>query len=220
MGSFTGQSLTCIRGERRVFADLDFALGPGEALLVTGPNGSGKSSLLRLMAGLMAPALGRIAWDGEDIRADPVAHFARFHYVGHLDAVKPVLSVTENLALWARLRGRHVAEANRALDRLGLAALAALPARMLSAGQRRRLNLARLLAAPAELWLLDEPTTALDASSVAVLAELIGEQRATGGRVVLTTHGALDVPSARSLVMEGVFAEPVDLFDWREAAAR
>jgi heme exporter protein A len=217
MSIFAGHSLTCIRGERRVFAAFDFAVGPGEALVITGPNGSGKSSLLRLMAGIMAPALGRIAWDDEDIREDPVAHFARTHYVGHADAVKPVLSAAENLALWAGLRGHGADGVARALDRLGLAPLATQPARLLSAGQRRRLNLARVAAAPADLWLLDEPTTALDADSVARVATLVAEHRAAGGRVALSTHGALDVPGARVLEMGGEGPVPVDRFDWTEA---
>jgi heme exporter protein A len=217
MSTFDGQSLTCIRGERRVFTALDFALGPGEALVVTGPNGSGKSSLLRLMAGLTAPALGRLAWDGVDIREDPVAHFARLHYVGHADAVKPVLTVAENLVLWTGLRGGGPAEARSGLDRLGLAVLADQPARLLSAGQRRRLALARIAAAPAALWLLDEPTTALDAESVGRLSDLIGEHRAAGGRVVLSTHGVLEVPDAQVLEMEGDGAVPVDPFAWDES---
>jgi len=199
---FEGRALTCIRGERLVFANLAFAVEPGGALVLTGPNGSGKSSLLRLMAGLLKPAAGELLWDGAAIAKDPEAHRERLHYLSHLDAVKPVLSALENLTFWAALRGGSPADAESALERLGLAALAEVPGRMLSAGQKRRLALARVLAAPAELWLLDEPTVGLDADSVARLDKAIAAHRETGGRLVVATHIALDMPGATSLAIE------------------
>jgi heme exporter protein A len=200
MDRFVGHDLTCIRGDRLVFAGLDFALETGGALLLVGPNGSGKSSLLRLMAGLLAPAAGTLAWNGEPVAADREAHGGRLHYVGHLDAVKPVLSVLENVAFWGRLRpgGSRVA-AEEALTAFGIAHLANVPGRFLSAGQRRRVNLARILAAPAPLWLLDEPTTALDRAAIAGLEGAIARHRKGGGMVVAATHAPIALAGARTL---------------------
>lgn len=191
MSDFTGTSLACVRGERTVFTGLDFTLKPGGALVLIGPNGSGKSSLLRLMAGLLKPFAGTISWGGEDVREDPEAHGARLHYVGHHDAVKPVLSVTENVAFWASLRGFGPERVTEALGTFAMKRLAEVPGRFLSAGQKRRVNLSRILAAPAPLWLLDEPTTALDKASIAVLEKTIAAHRAGGGMVVLSTHAEI-----------------------------
>jgi len=185
---FFGQGLACVRGERLVFTGLDFALGPGEALILAGRNGTGKTTLLRLMAGLAPCQAGRLGWDDGPVRDEPERHAARLHYVGHLDAVKPALTVWENLEFWARLRGSDGAGARTALARLGLDGLALVPARYLSAGQRHRLSLARLLAAPAVLWLLDEPTVALDGDSIAALMAALAEHRAGGGMVVIATN--------------------------------
>lgn len=200
MSLFAGRELVCVRGERTVFAGLDFALDAGEALVLTGPNGSGKSSLLRLMAGLLRPARGALTWDGAPISADREAHCARLHYVGHLDAIKPALSVRENLRFWAGLaNGPGAGDPGPALAGFGLEPLADIPARMLSAGQRRRLALARLLAAPAPLWLLDEPTVALDAESVGRLEAAVATHRADGGIVVLATHAGIALEPAQEL---------------------
>jgi heme exporter protein A len=190
MSRFTGRGLVCIRGERAVFAGLDFAVPAGGTLLLRGPNGSGKSSLLRCMAGLLAPAEGRLLWDDAPVAADPDAHRQRLRYLGHQDAVKPVLSVAENLLVWAQLYGApDHASAAAALARLGIGHIADVPARLLSAGQRRRVALARLLLAPAPLWLLDEPTTALDDDGVRRFAAIVGEHCAGGGLAVLSSHG-------------------------------
>jgi heme exporter protein A len=198
---FAGEELACVRGERLVFEKLSFRARPGEALLLTGPNGSGKSSLLRLMAGLLAPASGRLLWDGSAIADDPDSHRARLHYVGHLDALKPALTVVENLAFYAALRGRP-ADA-RTLD-LAMAAfrldkLANTPARFLSQGQRRRTALARVLAAPAALWLLDEPTLALDDAALAQLGSVLSAHLARGGYVIAATHAPIAVAGAQRL---------------------
>uniref|UniRef100_UPI0018DF36A9 heme ABC exporter ATP-binding protein CcmA n=1 Tax=Roseomonas rosulenta TaxID=2748667 RepID=UPI0018DF36A9 len=150
------RDLACLRGDRAVFAGLSFALAPGEALLLTGANGAGKSTLLRILAGLLPAAEGAVLWQGQDIAEDAPGHARRTRYLSHQDALKPALSVTENLAFFARLQGGAVAPA---LAALALAPLADLPARVLSSGQKRRLALARLALAPAPLWLLDEPTT-------------------------------------------------------------
>lgn len=194
---FAGRALACRRGERLVFAGLDFTVPPGGVLVLTGPNGSGKSSLLRLMAGLSRPEAGTLAWDGTAIAEDPGAHRARLHFIGHQDAIKPVLTVAEALTFWARMRGGEaVAEG---LQRFRLGALAEWPCRMLSAGQRRRLALARLVASRAPLWLLDEPATGLDRDAVADLGAAIAGHRAAGGRVVLSTHTELPLPEAAEL---------------------
>mgnify|MGYP001220981620 CR=1 FL=1 len=205
MSLFNGHDLLCIRGERRVFAGLGFTLRPGEALILSGPNGSGKSSLLRLMAGLLKPASGSLAWDGEETKEDPEAHNGRLHYIGHLDAVKPVLSVAENLSFWASLRSAGPspgAGPAAALEAFGIANLAEVPGRFLSAGQKRRLNLARVLAAPAPLWLLDEPATALDRDAIARLEKAIRIHRATGGMVVASTHAEIGLEGAEVLELD------------------
>lgn len=177
--------LAAFRGERLVFRDVAFSLKAGEALVLTGPNGSGKSTLLRLLAGLLRPAAGTLRWNGEDALADPQTHARRVGYVGHLDAIKPGLTVAENLAFAARLSGGWVAEA---LAGVGLEELADLPGRMLSAGQRRRLALARLGLTRAPLWLLDEPTLGLDGRSVERFGRAMEAHLAGGGIVVAATH--------------------------------
>lgn len=206
MAEFAGRDLVCVRGERLVFEGLGFAVAAGEALLLMGPNGSGKSSLMRLMAGLLAPAAGRIDWDGGDIGDDPEAHRARLAYVGPLDAVKPTLTVAENLRFWRDLRDLAARESEGAIDaalgRFGLIGLAALPARYLSTGQRRRLALARLLTAPAALWLLDEPTLGLDRDAVEALTAVVAAHCDGGGRAVIATHAELALPRARLLTLE------------------
>jgi heme exporter protein A len=211
---FSASKLACVRGGRVVFAGLDFSLEVGDALVLLGPNGSGKSSLLRVLAGLLKPAAGMLAWQGQSVREDPEAHSARSHYVGHHDAIKPVLSVAENLRFWARLHQPHAATAaeavEKALDRFGLAHLRDIPGKMLSAGQKRRTNLARLLAAPSPLWLLDEPVTALDRASIKVLEQVFAEHRAGGGIVVLSTHADVDLPGARELHLDDFAPEQID----------
>ncbi len=184
MALFTGTDLSCVRGERTVFCGLSFDLDAGGLLGLVGPNGSGKSSLLRLMSGLLHPAHGVIQWQDADTRDDPEAHNGRLHYVGHHDAIKPVLTVTENLRFWAEMHGGGAGVNSRvaeALNGFGISYLSDVPARFLSAGQSRRTALARILSAPAPLWLLDEPTTALDKDAVGALESIITEHRAAGG---------------------------------------
>ncbi len=178
--------LAAFRGERLVLDGVSLAVPPGAALLLLGPNGSGKSTLLRLLAGLKRPDAGAIAWC--DALPSPVA------YLAHADAIKPGLTAAENLRFAAA--GQPIGPA---LAALGLAALAELPARMLSAGQRRRLALARLPLSRAPLWLLDEPTLGLDAASLALLATLLAAHRAGGGGVVAATHQDLALPGAAVL---------------------
>jgi len=214
MTAFDGKDLTCVRGGRIVFRGLDFSIESGGALVLIGPNGSGKSSLLRLMAGLLKPAEGVVSWDGEGIGEDPEAHGGRLHYVGHLDAVKPVLSVAENVAFWARLRNGGAptgGSVSIALDTLAIGHLAEVPGRFLSAGQKRRVNLARIIAAPAPLWLLDEPTTALDKATIRALEDGIARHRGGGGMVVVSTHTDMDLGDFRVLDLEHLeTAQPGD----------
>ena len=190
------RDLACWRSERLVFAGLSFEVSKGEALLLTGANGAGKSSLLRLLAGLIPAVEGSLTWEDEDCLADLPAHGAGLRYIGHQDALKPSLSARENLAFFARLWGGEVEAALAALD---LTALAELPARVLSSGQKRRLALARLALAPARLWLLDEPSVGLDAASVQRLGPLFAAHRAAGGMVLAATHLPLPLPDAREL---------------------
>jgi len=213
MTLFEGRDLTCVRGERHVFAGLGFAVPQGGALILHGPNGSGKSSLLRLMAGLLKPVQGSLAWDDRPVSDDPEGHRARLQYLGHLDAVKPVLSAAENLTFWASAQGGGQGGgqggAAAALERIGLTGLADVPARVLSAGQRRRLALARLFLAPADLWLLDEPTVGLDEDSIGRLQTSLADHRRDGGRVVVATHTAVDLSGAERLDLTA-FAAPSD----------
>jgi heme exporter protein A len=199
--AFSTENLACERGERLVFRGLSFAMRAGEALVLRGPNGAGKSSLLRLCAALLRPAEGRLFWDGADVWREPDAFRARLAYVGHLDGVKPLLTARENVAFWASLRGGGDAAAG--LDAFGVAHLAELPARFLSAGQKKRVALARLVAAPAALWLLDEPTVSLDEDGAARLAAACAAHRARGGMVVAATHVELGFEDARTLRLGG-----------------
>ena len=179
-----------------MFRDLSFRVPAGGALVLAGPNGSGKSTLLRLLAGLGRAEAGRLLWAGEDALADRTAHAARVTYVGHLDAVKPGLTVTENLRLAARLSGGAI---GAALLAFGLESLAELPARMLSAGQKRRLALARLVLSATPLWLLDEPTLGLDVASVERFGAVLARHLAGGGMVIAATHLPLPLANAAEL---------------------
>ena len=202
MPEFAGEGLACVRGERSVFAGLSFRLTDGGALILAGPNGAGKSSLLRMMAGLLPPRDGALIWNGLPIADDQEAHRRRVRYIAHADAVKLALTVAENLRLWAVLWGDAGAAEEReatALTHLGIERLADLPGRYLSAGQRRRLALARLLVAPALLWLLDEPRAGLDADGERRLDWAIRRHRESGGMVVMALHGGVCPEGARRL---------------------
>lgn len=209
---FEGRDLICLRGARVVFSGLCFGLEAGGALVLVGPNGSGKSSLLRLLSGLSRPFAGTLLWDGRPVADDPDGHRGRVRYVGHLDAVKPALTAQENLAGWAGLQGAAdpMAAAAAALERWDLGHLAEVPGRYLSAGQKRRVNLARLALAPAALWLLDEPSTALDRAAVARLAAEIARHRRDGGMVVLSTHTDLDLTDPAVLDVSHFAVAPDD----------
>ena len=201
-GDLVADGLACRRGGRLVFSELGCVLPAGGALLLTGANGSGKSTLLRLLATLLTPETGTVAWGGVSVWEDLPGYRSRLHYVGHLDAVKPALAVRETLVFWAGLRGPQAPAIDVALAAFALDAIAEWPCRWLSAGQKRRLALARLLASPAPLWLLDEPTAALDADGERRLAAVIEAHRTAGGRVAIATHQALPLADPRVLALE------------------
>lgn len=183
--------VACVRGERTLFSGVSVSLDKGTLLRVAGANGSGKTSLLRIICGLALPAEGEVRWEGRDIRSQREEYGKDLVYIGHLNAVKDDLTALENLAIGAVLSGRAIDTdaALAALSELGIAQCAALPARVLSQGQRRRVALARLIASrTAPLWVLDEPFTALDAASMTYMETLISDQLARGGTVLLTTH--------------------------------
>jgi heme exporter protein A len=195
----SGRSVKCVRGGREVFSDLDFEVGSGEALAVTGHNGSGKTSLLRLVAGLLIPTEGTIALEGGEAE---LTLAEQAHYLGHRDALKPALSVMENLSFWRNFLGGEPFDADASLKAVGIDHAAHLPAAYLSAGQRRRLSLARLLAVRRPIWLLDEPTAALDAAGQELFAGLMRDHLTRGGLILAATHGPLGM-EARELRMGG-----------------
>ncbi|ESR25962.1 ABC transporter involved in cytochrome c biogenesis, ATPase component CcmA [Lutibaculum baratangense AMV1] len=188
------QGLACRRGGRDVFAGVGFEVRSGEILELRGPNGVGKSSLLRLVAGLVDRTAGDIALQGGD---EELTLPEQAHYVGHLDAIKPPLTVLENLRFWGEMLGEGSVEPRAALEAVGLSALAQFPAYTLSAGQRRRLSLARLLCAKRPVWLLDEPTTALDRASRETLYGLVRAHAADGGLTLVATHDDLPLQARR-----------------------
>ena len=196
-----GYGLACRRGERLIFASLDLEVAAGELVLLRGPNGSGKSTLLRLIAGLLAAERGVLMWQGRAIH-HAETYQAELAYLGHGDAAKPELTPREDVRFWLALRGargRAGDVAEGALLRFGLEALADLPCRLLSAGQRRRLALARVLASGARLWLLDEPFNALDEGAIGAVQAMVAEHRAAGGLVVMAAHGAAPVAPSQEL---------------------
>lgn len=196
----SGRGVICVRGGREVFSGLDFEAVSGEAVAVVGRNGSGKTSLLRLIAGLLIPAGGTIVLDGGD--ADMTLP-EQCHYLGHRDALKPALSVAENLAFWADFLGGERGDAAESLATVGLDHATHLPAAFLSAGQRRRLSLARLLMVRRPVWLLDEPTNALDVAGQDMFGSLMRDHLARGGLIIAATHSPLGI-EARELRIGGV----------------
>lgn len=188
----SGRGVICVRGGREVFSGLDFEAASGEAVAVVGRNGSGKTSLLRLIAGLLIPAGGTIALNGGDAE---MTLPEQCHYLGHRDALKPALSVVENLSFWADFLGGERCDATESLATVGLDHAADLPAAFLSAGQRRRLSLARLLTVRRPVWLLDEPTNALDVAGQDMFFALMRDHLARGGLVIAATHAPLGIES-------------------------
>jgi heme exporter protein A len=190
--------ISCQRGGSFLFRDVNFTLKPGDGLLVTGPNGAGKTSLLRQIAGLLPLAWGEFRLTGADAEVELPE---LCHYVGHLNALKSVLSVRENLAFWADYLGDGRANLDGALSAFGLEPLASFPAGILSAGQKRKLALSRLFAAPRPLWLLDEPHASLDQASVERLDAAIKDHLQDGGIVVMASHVAVKTKFAHELAL-------------------
>jgi heme exporter protein A len=202
-------SIAIERGGRRLFHGLSFEVAAGQALVVTGPNGSGKSSLLRAIAGLLSLAAGRISLEGG---AAETSVGEQAHYFGHLDALKGALTVAENLEFWAAILAGPSPQGSlsvaAALERVGLAHVADLPAHALSAGQKRRAALARHLAAARPLWLLDEPASALDGGAQTRLGEIMRDHLASGGLIVAATHAPLGLEGALTLQLGATALAP------------
>jgi heme exporter protein A len=195
------ENLAAARGLRVLFEGLSLRLSRGEALELRGPNGSGKSTLLRILAGLTRPHAGTVTFSGVDEEASR-------HYLGHSDAVKPAETAREQAQFWARYFGRDAGAADAALERVGLTSRRDVPGRGLSAGQKRRLALSRLLIDPRPVWLLDEPTAALDVEGRALVAQLVADHLASGGITVAAIHGD-GFPGSRTIDVSRPFAGAV-----------
>jgi heme exporter protein A len=193
-----GDKLSVERGGRALFAGLSFRVGAGETLLVTGANGAGKTTLLRTIAGFAAPAAGRVALEGGE--ADRTLS-EQCHFVGHANAIKGGLTVVENVRFWSGFLGQDPSNVDAALQLFGLAALRDIPAAYLSAGQKRRLGLARLLVTKRPIWLLDEPTSSLDRTAQEALTQVANAHLRDGGIVVAATHVPLGYARSRELVL-------------------
>lgn len=196
-------NLTCVRGTRRLFKDLNFTVERGELIELRGPNGSGKTSLLRILCGLATPAGGDVLWDGENIHTLAENYSAVVAYLGHQNAVKDELTAMENLRISSGVSGHPLSkdEAQEILAKVGLTQQQNLPARVLSAGQRRRLGMTRLLTSNATLWILDEVLTSLDSAAMDLSREFITEHMKNGGAAIVATHQDLNInaPSVKRL---------------------
>jgi len=197
----SASNLSCVRGSREIFRNVNFSLSSREALAVLGPNGAGKSSLLRLVAGLLRPEWGRLELEGGD---PELTIPEQAHYLSHQDALKPSLSVTENLTFWAGYLGSARAGLTDALEAVGLAPIRDLPAGYLSAGQRRRLSIARLVAVPRPIWLLDEAAATLDQAAQGRLIELMRGHLTGGGLILAATHAPLGLEAVQELRLGGI----------------
>ncbi|MCX7174784.1 MAG: cytochrome c biogenesis heme-transporting ATPase CcmA [Proteobacteria bacterium] len=196
----TAIDLACVRGDRRLFANLGFNLESGGRLHVTGENGSGKTSLLRMLCGLSPPEAGEIRWQGETIARQGDEYRKAVLYLGHHNALKEELTALENLRTTAALAGVAIDDAKgvELLGRVGLAGREELPVRFLSQGQKRRVALSRLLWSAAPLWVLDEPFVALDSAAVTWLADIVGKHLSAGGMAVLTSHQEVEIAAGKA----------------------
>lgn len=192
-------NLGCIRGDRRLFRDLNFSAKPGELIELRGANGSGKTSLVRILCGLATPAAGEVRWQGKNIRSLGEEYFRDVAYLAHQNAVKDELSAIENLRISSAVSGHalKIDQAQQILGRIGLSRQQNLPARSLSAGQRRRLALTRLLTTKATVWILDEVLTSLDDAAVKLLSEFVDDHLTNGGIAIIATHQELNFGADR-----------------------
>src|SRR6267154_2291083 len=192
-------NLTCVRGTRRLFKELSFSAEAGELVELRGPNGSGKTSLLRILCGLVTPAAGEVRWNGTEIRSLGEEYFGSVAYLGHQNAVKDELTAIENLRVSSAVCGNALdkREAQEILKRVGLTQQQNLPARVLSAGQRRRLGMTRLLTSKARLWILDEVLTSLDDAAMNLSREFISEHLKQDGMAIVATHQDLNLATPR-----------------------
>jgi len=195
------RALTCIRGERELFSGLDLQVFAGQCLHIRGENGVGKTSLLRLLTGLTSPESGEVLWSGHSIKEEASEYHNKLLFLGHRDALKEDLSAIENLRLYAAIDGITLSEqdAFASLWRFGLKGREDLPVNCLSAGQKKRVLMARMLTRGAQVWILDEPFNALDTHAVQELQDLIAEHLRGNGLVVLTSHQPLAIPGLRVL---------------------
>lgn len=189
-------NIECTRDDRQLFTDLSFELVSGQVLQIEGPNGSGKTSLLRILCGLRRADAGSVRWQGDDIRYAREDYYDNMVYIGHLPCIKADLTTLENIRILLDTRSQSVADATveQALEKVGLAGYEDVAGKALSSGQRRRVLLAFLLLADAQLWILDEPLTALDVKGVELMESMILEHRAQGGSVIFTTHHGMQLP--------------------------
>ena len=196
-----GRGLVVQRGGRLVLDGVSFVARSGTPLVITGPNGAGKSTLLRVVAGFLPVVGGQLVFHGQPCHGDQAPAPNQFHYIGHMDGIKPVMSVRDHLTFWARYMGGDQDGVERALAGFDLIDLAELPGSVLSAGQKRRLALARLLLCKRSLWLLDEPTVSLDAAARDKLQHVLTTHCAQGGVALIASHDPLEIPDARELTL-------------------
>ncbi|MBL4908149.1 MAG: heme ABC exporter ATP-binding protein CcmA [Sneathiella sp.] len=198
--SLNARHLSCIRQDRLIFKNISFSLNSGEVLWIKGKNGAGKSSLLRIIAGLLKPIQGEILWQGENVKDDPDIFQNQFRYIAHQDALKPALTGTENLRFWSQYFGTDNVPA--ALKEFELERIADVPTGIMSAGQKKRTNLARLIACPAPLWILDEPVSSLDTHYIALFRNQLVRHVKNGGMAVLATHQDLELDFIQMLDLD------------------
>lgn len=194
----TAKDLAGERGGEEIFADVDFDLASGQALIISGPNGVGKSTLLRVVAGFLPVTFGTLAYEGDDEFPDLIS---ALHYLGHQNAMKPALTVEENLGFWQDYSGKPHLDLTEALEMVGLEDVAHLPFGYLSTGQRRRIAIAKLLVSYRPLWLLDEPTAGLDKASEQQFAALMHTHLEVGGMILAATHLPLGLGPTQELKM-------------------
>ncbi len=195
------RQITCLRGERELFSHLSLEVLGGQCLHIRGQNGVGKTSLLRILTGLSAPEFGQILWNGQDIQGQTEEFHRQLLFAGHRDALKEDLTALENIQMYAAIDGVALPyeESLATLWRFGLQGREDLPVNCLSAGQKKRVLMARMLTRRAQLWILDEPFNALDTHAVGELQDLIQEHLANQGLVIMTSHQALSMPNVKVL---------------------